>query len=124
MDTFYSCKDRKYSENLPNVSIIIVFHNEHLSVLLRSIHSIVNRSPSSLLHQVVLVDDASTLKDLGQNLDKYLDQNFPNKTKLIRINSRQGLIKARLRGAGIAAGRVLIFLDSHIEVGYNWVSNK
>lgn len=122
MDKFHSCKDRKYSEKLPKASVIIVFHNEHLSALLRSIHSIVNRSPSILLEEVILVDDASTLKNLGENLDKYLGQNFPNITKLIRMKAREGLVKSRLRGAGIAAGQVLIFMDSHIEVGYNWVS--
>lgn len=115
------CKDRKYSEKLPKASIIIVFHNEHLSALLRSIHSIVNRSPSILLEEVILVDDASTLKNLGENLDKYLGQNFSNITKLIRMKAREGLVKSRLRGAGIAAGQVLIFMDSHIEVGYNWL---
>ncbi|XP_017097608.2 putative polypeptide N-acetylgalactosaminyltransferase 10 [Drosophila bipectinata] len=115
------CKDRKYLKKLPNVSVIIVFHNEHLSVLLRSIHSIVDRSPVDLLEEVILVDDASTFKNLTKNLDNYLNKNFPNITKVVRFQTRQGLIKARLRGAGMAAGRVLVFLDSHIEVGYTWL---
>lgn len=48
-----------YLEYLPKVSIIIPFHDEHLSTLLRSIYSIIKRTPPELLGEIILVDDAS-----------------------------------------------------------------
>lgn len=55
-----SCQDLTYNHNIIPVSVVIVFHNEYLSVLLRSIHSILNRTPTQLLTEVILVDDASS----------------------------------------------------------------
>ena len=45
---------------LPRTSVIVCFHNEGWSALLRTVHSIIDRSPPKLLKQIVLVDDAST----------------------------------------------------------------
>ncbi len=37
------CMSEKYLERLPSVSVIFPFHDEHLSALLRSVYSILNR---------------------------------------------------------------------------------
>ena len=116
------CKRLKYYRELPSVSVVIPFYNDHLSVLLRTVHSVLNRSPSKLLKEIILINDRSTKEFLYEPLKSYLKENFtPGKVKLFELPTRSGLIWARLAGARAASGDVLIFLDSHTEPNINWL---
>ncbi|KAK9888058.1 hypothetical protein WA026_000334 [Henosepilachna vigintioctopunctata] len=111
---FRECKD------CPKTSIIIVFHNEAWSTLLRTVWSVINRSPMENLEEIILVDDASQREYLKKPLDDYV-KTLPVSTKILRTNKRVGLIQARLRGAAIATGEVLTFLDAHCECTRGWL---
>ncbi|KFM75564.1 Polypeptide N-acetylgalactosaminyltransferase 1, partial [Stegodyphus mimosarum] len=117
------CKYVKYdTKDLPTASVVIIFTNEVWSALLRTIHSVVNRSPPNLLHEIILVDDYSDKDEIKIHLKQYIQQHFKQDfIKLIHLNKRQGLIRARLAGAKIATGDVLIFLDSHCEANVQWL---
>ena len=56
-----SCKAKHdtYPGKLPTTTVIICFHKERLSVLLRTVHSVINRTPPELLSGVIVVDDFS-----------------------------------------------------------------
>jgi len=71
-----SCKTEKYPEDLPDSSVVICFHNEAWSVLLRTVHSVIERTPDKLLKDVVLVDDFSDMEHLKKPLEEYMAQ-FP-----------------------------------------------
>nr|CAH7722230.1 unnamed protein product [Callosobruchus chinensis] len=114
------CKSKKYLKKLPYVSVIVPFHNEHWTTLLRTVVSVVNRSPEHLLKEIILVDDASTKPFSRKPLDSYLAANL-TKARVIHLPERSGLIRARLAGARQATSDVLIFLDSHTEANVNWL---
>ena len=140
------CKHWQYTEKLPSTSVVIVFHNEGLTTLMRTVHSVLVRSPKKFVQEVILVDDYSDKKPLKKELEKYIEDNFGSykkadlsvhgpgeglfgeklgeksgKVRLIRNSERGGLIRSRSRGAREAVGDVIIFLDAHCEVNYNWL---
>ncbi|KAL8580805.1 hypothetical protein ACOMHN_017309 [Nucella lapillus] len=114
------CSLLQYSRSrMQQASVIMCFYNEAWSTLLRSVHSVLDRSPPWLLRELILVDDFSNLEHLKTNLDNYMSD-FP-KVKILRMPERVGLVRARLRGVEKAQGPILIFLDSHIECGEGWM---
>ncbi|KAI1903554.1 hypothetical protein AGOR_G00028380 [Albula goreensis] len=114
-----NCKHKLYAEKLPNTSIIIPFHNEGWSSLLRTVHSVINRSPPELIAEVILVDDFSDKEHLKASLEAYMVR-MP-KVRILRTKKREGLIRTRLLGASAAKGEVITFLDSHCEANVNWL---
>lgn len=115
------CKSIVYDDDLPSASVIIIFTNEAWSPLLRTVHTVLNYSPSHLLHEIILLDDFSDRAEMTKRLDYYVANYLPPKVKLIRAEQRLGLIRARLAGAKAATGKVLVFLDSHCEATTGWL---
>uniref|UniRef100_A0A914HXX4 Polypeptide N-acetylgalactosaminyltransferase n=1 Tax=Globodera rostochiensis TaxID=31243 RepID=A0A914HXX4_GLORO len=116
------CKSVIYLERLPSVSVILPYHDEHFSTLLRSGYSIIRRSPKSILKEIIFVDDASSKADLKEPFEQHWKSNGLDQiVKIVRTTKREGLIRARAIGARKATGEVLVFLDSHSEANYNWL---
>ncbi|KAM7536579.1 hypothetical protein Aperf_G00000084984 [Anoplocephala perfoliata] len=116
------CSAKRYSSNLPSVSVIIPVFQEHWTTLLRSVVTVTKRSPPGIIKEIILVDDGSEKQFLKEQLDEYAKNSWPSGyLKVLHHKERTGLITARLTGAKIATGEVLIFLDSHVEAGTNWL---
>eukprot|EP00045_Choanoeca_perplexa_P012946 m.144167 g.144167 ORF g.144167 m.144167 type:complete len:630 (-) comp16187_c0_seq8:1312-3201(-) len=115
------CFDQRYHPNevLPPTSVVIIFHNEAISTLLRTVWSVLNRSPERLVTEVLLVDDASTGDWLNAEFEAQVAA-IP-KTRLLRLPQRSGLIRAKVAGAQAAKGEVITFLDSHCECNPGWL---
>ncbi|KAH8240632.1 hypothetical protein KR026_002264 [Drosophila bipectinata] len=124
-DTRHKVCDRSETsegENLPHASVVMCFYNEHKMTLMRSIKSVLERTPSYLLKEIILVDDHSDLPELEFHLhaDLRARLKYPN-LRYIKNEEREGLIRSRVIGAREAVGDVLVFLDSHIEVNQQWL---
>ncbi|XP_061698633.1 polypeptide N-acetylgalactosaminyltransferase 3 [Syngnathoides biaculeatus] len=104
---------------LPTTSVIIVFHNEAWSTLLRTVYSVLHTSPAILLKEIILVDDASVDDVLKDELEEYLKA--LSIVRVVRQVERKGLITARLLGASVATGDTLTFLDAHCECFNGWL---
>ncbi|ELV09395.1 Polypeptide N-acetylgalactosaminyltransferase 5 [Tupaia chinensis] len=113
------CAEQLVHNNLPTTSVIMCFVDEVWSTLLRSVHSVLNRSPPHLIKEILLVDDFSTKDYLKDNLDKYMLQ-FP-KVRILRLKERHGLIRARLAGAQNATDRMKTVERNLVRVAEVWL---
>ncbi|XP_029572553.1 polypeptide N-acetylgalactosaminyltransferase 9 [Salmo trutta] len=114
------CKQLTYPEDLPQISVVFIFVNEALSVILRSVHSVVNHTPAHLLKEIILVDDNSDSVELKFNLDQYVNKRYPGLVKIVRNSKREGLIRARIHGWNAATAPVVGFFDAHVEFNTAW----
>ena len=81
------------------------------------------RTPPSLVHEILLVDDGSDMEHLlGTGLEEYLAATFPGyPIRVVRLAKREGLMRCRMAGIRQAKADVLTFMDSHIEAGHGWL---
>uniref|UniRef100_A0A8C6TGW0 Polypeptide N-acetylgalactosaminyltransferase n=1 Tax=Neogobius melanostomus TaxID=47308 RepID=A0A8C6TGW0_9GOBI len=114
------CKRLNYPRDLPQISLIFIFVNEALSVILRSIHSAVNYTPAHLLKEIILVDDNSDDEQLKAPLEEYVNKRYPGLVKIVRNQKREGLIRARNEGWKVATAEVTGFFDAHVEFTPYW----
>ncbi|XP_055010055.1 polypeptide N-acetylgalactosaminyltransferase 18-like [Boleophthalmus pectinirostris] len=117
------CAQKKYSDDLPTISVVIIYLNEAFSVIKRAIHSIIEKTPSRLLKEIILVDDHSEDEGLKIKLNDYIDSvNYanPGLIKMVHHSEQLGLTQARLSGWKVSKGDVVAILDAHIEVAVQW----
>lgn len=84
------CQSQMFNLNtLPTTSVIIIFFNEPYSVLVRTVHSVLNTVDHRLLKEIILVDDSSSHIMLKEKLDYYVRWKLPkNMVKIIRLKNR------------------------------------
>ena len=58
----HTCRQINYDnpKSLPTTSVILIFSNEALSAVLRTVWSLILRTPKEMLNEIILVDDGST----------------------------------------------------------------
>ncbi|XP_028035496.1 polypeptide N-acetylgalactosaminyltransferase 35A-like isoform X1 [Bombyx mandarina] len=68
------CQSQQYFDELPRASIIICFYNEHFETLMRSVHSIMDRTDQKHIKEIILVDDYSDLDNLHHDVQEAVDK--------------------------------------------------
>jgi polypeptide N-acetylgalactosaminyltransferase len=106
------CKNMKYPDDLPKASIVIPFYDDDWMLLMRTVHSVLLRTPDHLLEEIILVDDFSQREYYHEHLDEYVKK-YP-KIKVIRAHRRQGIISGRVLGVRNAKGPIIVNVDSHV----------
>ncbi|XP_026168160.1 polypeptide N-acetylgalactosaminyltransferase 18-like isoform X2 [Mastacembelus armatus] len=118
------CRNMSYSSDLPQLSVIFIFVNEALSVLLRSVHTAIQRTPSHLLKEIILVDDHSNSLELKEHLQRFVDetntQHGVGFIKVVRHDKQEGLIRSRVSGWRAASAPVVALFDAHVEFNTGW----
>ncbi|RXM97836.1 Polypeptide N-acetylgalactosaminyltransferase 2 [Acipenser ruthenus] len=78
------CRHKLWQTDLPATSVVITFHNEARSALLRTVVSVLKKSPAHLIKEIILVDDYSDNAEDGALLAKI------EKVRILRNDRREG----------------------------------
>ena len=66
------------------------------------------------MDEIIVVDDGSNNEHLRKPLENYIKR-WNGIVKLFRNEERKGLIQSKNKGARLAKGEVLVFLDAHCD---------
>lgn len=114
------CKQKVYDlDGLPNVSIVIFFFKDPLTVLLRTIYSVLVHTPEHLYNEILLVDGGSDEEDLREPLESHCKK--LKVCRIVRAHTRIGNVQSRVMGFKTAEGPIIVSLEGHMEVTPYWL---
>nr|XP_016997839.2 putative polypeptide N-acetylgalactosaminyltransferase 12 [Drosophila takahashii] len=124
------CLNLKYDEDsdrMKPVAVILIFRNEQLIVLLRTLHSLVDRTPKHLFSELIIVDDHSDTDFWNEKLsvyffDRYVLRYIYSKARILHLNKPVGLIEARVLASKKAKADNLVFVDAQVEFTNGWLT--
>lgn len=100
----------------PRVSVVIPSFNEG-DWLLRTVRGVLEKTDYPDFDIVVVADGCT-----DDSVEKLKKARLPN-LKILELSTSQGAVVARNKGAEVAQGEVLVFIDSHQEpVTSNWLT--
>lgn len=104
--------------SMPTASVIVTVQNEQGGMLTLTVHTLLARTPPSLLREIIIVDDNGLGDVRGPVNETELDElrKVSSKVRILMNERREGVARCRMRGARVAHGEVLVFVDSHVEM--------
>ncbi|XP_060601725.1 polypeptide N-acetylgalactosaminyltransferase 2-like [Ruditapes philippinarum] len=109
------CLSKKESIISLQTSIIVYYNNQMRLNVLKTIYSILLRTPPELINEILLLDDNSEDASASEMLSR-----IP-KVKIIRNQKQEGIIRSYNLAASMAQGPVLMFLKADCEVNVGWL---
>ena len=107
--------DRNYNAK---ISIVISYQNELAVLIMRTLTTILHRTPLKYLKEILLIDDQSTMNVTEEVMQYVREQRMP--VRYLRNQVHLGIAGSRLRGIEESVGDVVVILDSHMEVSFMW----
>lgn len=103
---------------MPTASVVVTVQNEQDGMLTLTVHTILARTPPSLLRDIIIVDDNGLGDIRGEVNETELEElkKVSPKIQILQNDRREGVARCRMRGARAAHGEVLVFIDSHVEM--------
>jgi len=102
---------------LPKVSLVIPYLNETWMQMEATVASILSFTPMQVIDEILFVDDGNAPE--WQHHQQLRD--LHPKIRVHRNEERQGLIRAKVIGAGLIKSPVLMFMEPHCVVGRHWI---
>ena len=102
-------------------AVILIAHNEAGCAIRRTLLALAERTPVSLLTEVIVSDDSSHPAAEAATYEAGGFDDRSIRVRWLRSESRLGVARARQRAAEAATASVLVFLDSHCEVQAGWL---
>ena len=94
-----------------SLSVVVPARDESEFFLRNTVKYILMHTPAELLREIIILDDASSVP-----ISSFFPYaKFPN-VSIVRFEKRLGLIAVKIKGAQIASGMFLLFLDAHCRV--------
>lgn len=114
------------AESQSGVSIVVIFRNEQMAMLLRTLHSIVAATPAELLSELLVIDDHSDINYWDQKYSRetfnaYLKSNVYRAARFIHLEGAVGVVRARRFAVTQIATETVVFVDAHVEVSAGWL---
>ena len=114
-------------------AVIVITHNEAGCVLRRTLLAVLGRTPSALLHEVLVLDDASeppaertvaAAGGLAAASRADAAGSLADAARLVRWQrgeARLGVARARAAAVAATSAPVMVFLDAHCEPQLGWL---
>eukprot|EP00921_Rhytidocystis_pertsovi_P012470 GHVQ01020277.1.p1 GENE.GHVQ01020277.1~~GHVQ01020277.1.p1 ORF type:complete len:823 (+),score=115.54 GHVQ01020277.1:338-2470(+) len=99
---------------------VIIPVRDESDYLSKTIMYTVQNTPRQYLKEFIVVDDASA-EPVADVLDRELPRNVRGMVKVLRYETKEGLIRARIAGADLASSANIFFLDGHCRPKPGWV---
>lgn len=111
---------------LTAASIVVIFRNEQLAMLLRTLHSIKDATPPELINGMFLINDHSDMGFWQQKLsrdafDEYVRQTIFREVRILHLEESIGVVRARRLAINMAIATKVVFLDAHVQLTAGWL---
>ncbi len=112
------CKEVTY-KTTRKVTIIVDFFDYQFYDLKTTLGSVLQYTPTEIIHEILVIDDGSTLEYIKQDSKAFVDK--IRKAKILRLPNKVSIGRARMEAVKQATSEILVFLENNIICNEGWI---